>query len=311
MELILKLPTKPSKALSSEQLTESLEILEEHLSTYSDMVHDEIIAAAIKINNLGASANLGNRAGIAAKASFWFKGDAGVGKTESAEVLARALNRSFCKFNLATVAVGDLLGRTASNNFDSSEKAGEIGVLAKCFVAPDIGEASADPIIFIDEVHDILNGKGENARKFYMLLKLITEGRETEILENSLGIKLNLSHVIFIFGSNTSIRHDAANALALRVKAILFDSLSKDQKMEISRRHFEKLSILHRYKPEESDQEQIKNIVESDESPGARVLINVIEEYIIHQQACALKMRRCKVFDSEKIIKNNGGITKK
>lgn len=307
VEHILKLPVRPSRALSNEELDEALSKLNTFLSTYSDGVHDSIIAAAIRINNLSASYNPSN-SNDPAKASFWFAGGAGVGKTETAEMLAKALKRPFCKLNLATTPMENILGKPLPEH---SNEVQELGMLAKCFVDPDFGDPAIDPIIFMDEVHDVLNNDTFDARRLYSLLKLITEGRETEIREYTLGIKLNLSHAVFIFGSNTSILNDAAGALATRMTTIRFDDLSEGQKVIIGKRHFERLAKLHKYEYIESNEEKsIRAIVERDKSPGARVLINVIEAYIIHKQACSKGALRCTEFDIKTAIINSGGVVK-
>ena len=305
IETVLKLPLHSTKPLPG--IRPSLKELEKHLETYSESVHDNIMQAAIKINNLNQDRV---QKGEMAKTSFWFIGEAGVGKTETAEVLAKALKRPFCKINLATISVDDLLGRAASNINDSSEKIGQVGAFTRCFLQPDVGTSSSNPIIFIDEVHDMLNGNDENARKLYSLLKVFTEGREREIHENGLGIKLDLSRVVFIFRSNSSIKGDVANALTSRIKTITFDELTKDQKLKIAENHFDRLATIHGYQQKSSDLSKVKEIVETDNSPGARVLINVIEEYIIHQQACCHQVLKCIVFDTAQTIKTFGGQVK-
>lgn len=305
IETILELPLHPRKSLSESDFEESIKELNEHLSTYSESVHDNIIKAAIKINNLSKNSGKG-----AAKASFWFVGEAGVGKTETAEMLARALKRPFCKINLAITPVDDLLGQASLGVGEAREKIGQIGALARCFLRPDIGESSLNPIIFIDEVHDVLNGKDANAKKLYSLLKFLTEGREHEISENGLGVKLDLSRVVFIFGANASILDDEAGALATRINTIQFDLLTKEQKSKIAITHFERLAQLHGYfsHDSEGDCNMMEAIIARDASPGARVLINVIEEYIIHQQACAINALSCREFDIPAKIRSFGGI---
>lgn len=310
IENILKLPLKPTKSLSDEELETALGTLEAHLETYSDSVHDAIIKAAIKINNLARAheSQIGNKeSGEAAKASFWFIGEAGVGKTETAEVLAKSLKRSFCKLNLAGSSVEDLYGKKASNNYDSYERAGDLSAFARCYLAPDFGEPSLDPIIFIDEVHDALNGEGKFARAVYSLLKVVTEGKEKYIHENGLGIQLYIGDTIFIFGSNVFAEQDKANALASRVKTIVFDNLSFEQKEKIGERNFERLCKLNAYNPKANDQKNLSEICKLDRSPGARVLQNVVDDFIIDNQARAHGRLRAKEYNKEQAILEHGG----
>lgn len=109
------------------------------------------------------------------------------------------------------------------------------------------------------------------------------------------------------FGSNAFAEKDKANALASRVKTIVFDNLTFEQKEVIGRRNFERLCLLNGYEPQECDAINLKELYIKDKSPGARVLINVVDDLIIDQQARTRKRLRGKKYDAEQAILGHGG----
>jgi len=299
IKVILRLPLKPSKALNEEELDEALRELKNHLRTYSDEVHDQVMKAAVMVS--GQSQNPLS----AEKASFLFIGEAGVGKTETAKAFAVALKRPFCSLNLGSSAIEDFYGRPPVNS-NNVDQVGELGSFYRCFVSPDSGTAASDPVIFIDEIHDVLNGKDKHARNFYSLFKLISEDGEKEIQENALRIKLSLKNVIFLFGSNEDFKSDAAGALATRMHKVNFSNICKEQKKVIAAEYLEKL-YMKNYFSEDNDGAMIESIVIADDSPGARVLKQVIKEYKNHQRTCSLTSLRCARFNIPAAIKAFGG----
>lgn len=304
---ILKLPVKPSNNLSKRELPLAIKELEAHLETYSDAVHDAITRAAVLIYDQSQSA-------APKKASFLFLGEAGVGKTETAKALAAALKRPFCSFNLGNSSVEDFYGHlpTAAMNGAQVERIGILGGFYSCFISPDVGTPASDPVIFIDEIHDVLNG-GKQARKFYSFFKFISEGGEKELHDNALGIKIDLTKVIFLFGANAKIEGDTAGALATRMQQINFANITKAQKIVIARTYMQELyadGYLHGCDDDamRDDDAMIECIVATDASPGARVLKQVIREYKNHQRTCQLTHLRCEEFNVAHVISSFGGI---
>jgi hypothetical protein len=299
IDTILSLPLSFSAPSIQQQF---IDILEPHLATYSASVHDAIMTLAHQLHTLSNIRHHGaNRA--PRKLSYLFLGEAGVGKTATAKMIAGALNRPFCSFNASTLTSFDEF--FGFQPVDHYQPVGQMGLFARCFISPDEGLAALDPIIFIDEIHDLLNVDGKTGRKFYSFLKSITEGNEREITDRGLGIKIPIDGATFIFAANENSKKDCASALATRWEVIEFLDLTQDQKRQIAERNFAELCEKYEYQSNDSDTEIITRIVDADGSHGARVLISVIEKYIGFQ--LARTSLRNQEFSINDFIRSNGG----
>lgn len=301
IERIVSFPLSHSKLNSRDTITK---MLNEHLISYSDSVHDAIIKAGIQLHGLYAN-SLSSQTVATHQVSFFLLGEAGVGKTATVKALADALGRPLCKISVATDNVNDLYGQEPPNEY---AMVGKMGLLARCFLTPDHGTAALDPIIFIDEIHDVLNAKDKTSRQFMSFLKSITDDGEGYITDKGLNIKIPIKSVTFIFAANENVKEDCANALSTRWHIIKFTDLTPDQKYTIAQRHFGELSVQYNYQANNDDYNMLQKIVDLDASPGARVLMHVVDQYLAHQRACyALK---CREFNIEKMIEACGGILK-
>lgn len=309
LELLFALPTTYSLSSS---LRSAISTIQEHLKTYADKVADAVVSAVIEIHELSAARErlrVEGSSDLRIKATYLFLGEAGVGKTETAEMMAKALNRPFCKFSLASMSIADFFGEAAREG-QWTGKMGKLGGFLRCFKNPDSGEKALDPIIFIDEIHDVLNSNHPDSIKFYSLLKNITDGNETTAHDLGADLKIDFSGATFIFASNSELEKDVAGAFGTRVTKIDFSNLTQEQKFTIANTAFEEYCKTFQYCSKTGDDRMIRKIVERDASPGARVLKRVINKFVLHRKHCDIEFR-CSEFSIDDVILQNGGILAK
>jgi ATP-dependent Lon protease len=304
---ILKFPTTMSKPRDKQLVINELK---KHLKTYANSVHDGIIKAANKIllkSKPAESTKLKKGASGSSKAAFIFIGEAGVGKTATAKKIATALGRPFCRLTFADTSREQFYGTASKDRLKGI--GGRLGHLARCFTRPEMNEKALDPIIFIDEIHHAFQSSDE---LLTTLLKDLNDEGIGEIQENSLDIKISIRNTVFILGSNMALPPEY-EALASRLTTIYFEDLTKAQKRKIAKRNFPLFCETYDYHPTKNQRKKdaaiIQQIINSDESPGARVLLHVLDDYILHKLTKEDKCieLRCPEFNITESIKNRGG----
>ncbi len=303
---IVKFPTTMSKPCDKK---EAFAKLKEHLKTYSKPLATEVIKAVKQMHLLADLANEDNM--DSGKAAFLFLGEAGVGKTVTAQMIAKVLGRPFCRITFAGTSLEQFYGTSSKDRLKGV--GGRLGHLARCFVQPDEGQKALDPIIFIDEGQDAF-GSNETSEFLISLLKDLSDPNILEVRENSLDIRVSIKNTVFIVGSNIDLSRKN-EALASRLTKINFTGLTKEQKRQIADDKFPGLCRHWKYIPtckneEEQDKLVIAQIINLDASPGARVLERVLNDYILHKvtlkDKCIIKLP-CREFNIAQSIINRGG----
>ena len=175
-------------------------------------------------------------------------------------------------------------------------------------IEPDVGEPGVNPLIFIDEVHDLLNSGHPESAQLYSLLKNLSDPDQREITDLGLGATIDLSKATFIFGANArpSQDRDTANALNSRLITVEFPPLNGEQKKIVATRSFSELSEKYSYHPNSGDARMIDDMVAADSDPGARILKKVIEDYILYQVASQQGRIESSPFDIVESFHRNG-----
>ena len=292
---ILSLPVKKVRVKDKSLIFSSIN---EHLATFDVSVQKEISKLIFRMVTQSQS----GYDGTPAKASYLFLGEAGTGKTTTAEAFARANGMPYCRINLGSMKLSDLFGSVDQNEV-------VIGRLAKCMIDPDIGKPGTNPLIFIDEIHDMLNSSHPDSNQLYTFLKILSDPDQGEIEDIGLGAIINISQATFIFGANArpDKQRDFSNALDSRLITIDFPALTQDQKRVAAYRFFSPLCSKYDYSPSPEDEKVVEEILSQDREPGARVLKKVLEDYVLQRAAASQGRIMANGFDVLESIQRNGG----
>jgi len=291
-------PTRPWKEVEAD--------LKNHLTNHSDQIHDELLKAAVEIQNF-QNKNIQEGNSQNNKSVFLFEGGGGIGKTQASVALARALKRPFCRLNMGNIDLDDLFGKLSEASSSTSSERPKMGLLAKCFVSPDEGEPASDPVILLDEIHDPMNAGDEKARKAYGILKLLSEANETEVTDHLAQMKLYIGNATFIYGTNEQkLKYDPGNALMSRLTRIIFPPQTFEQKHPIAKIEFERLCKEGSYAPTPADWNVIEQLAHNDKEDGSRTLIKSVKDYMVFLNATAKTNLKNPKFDPVASLKRNG-----
>lgn len=233
-----------------------------------DNIKEEIISHLIKVQNYSVKNGIDNNG----PNIICLVGPPGVAKTSIAELIAKAMDKSFGRMSLGGVSQSSFI-KGSERVYKDSEPGQIIKLLQDAH--------SSDPVILIDELEKAGESK-ENGSVLSSLLDVLEPKQCKQFTDKYLEVPYDLSNVTFIITSNNL--DSIPNALKNRLSLIHLNRYTRAMKTDICKSNITKL--MEHWKIDASkvyfNQVGIDEIVNKTDDEGARKTLDNLNQVFKH-----------------------------